>query len=73
MKSYSAFVKDKSTGKHIKLRGDYNTKAEFIHDLRRNGYSVNPMKVKPSEIFNYIVTHTNMQEWDWKIKSLPTQ
>ena len=72
MKMYSAFVKD---GKRVvQIRNqEHNTKAEFIHDLRCNGYKVNPKKVKESSVYDYIVNHTNMAPWDWDLKAVPTE
>lgn len=52
---------------------DYPTKADFIHDLRHNGYRVNPKKVKPAEVFDYIMNHTNCNPWDWDIKAIPAE
>ena len=46
---------------------EYRTKADFIHDLRCNGYKVNPMKVKTSRTFDYIINHTDCNPWDWKL------
>lgn len=66
MKKYSAIVKDGSCLVFIKNQ-EYNTKADFIHDLRRNGYKVNPDKVKPATVFDYILDHTNCTPWDWKL------
>lgn len=65
MKTFSAVVKD---GNHTVFIEDqeYKTKADFIHDLRRNGYKVNPDKVKTSDVFDYIMKHTNCNPWDWK-------
>lgn len=70
MKKYSAIVKDGSRMVVIKNQ-EYNTKADFIRDLRSNGYKVNPHKVKESAVFEYIVDHTNMYPWDWQIKKVP--
>lgn len=70
MKKYSALVKDGSRVVIIKNQ-EYNTKADFIHDLRRNGYKVNQRKVKSSELFDYIINHTNCYPWDWDIKAIP--
>ena len=70
MKMYSALVKDGKRLVEIKNR-DYNSKAEFIHDLRGNGYKVNPKKVKESHVYDYIVSNTNMYPWDWDLKSIP--
>lgn len=71
MRTYKALVKDKITDKYITIESDYDTKSDFIKDLRGNGYAVNPNKVKTKEIFNYIVEHTDMNPWDWKITTIP--
>lgn len=72
MKKYSAVVKD---GNRIVLIRDqeYPTKADFIRDLRGNGYRVNPKKVKPSDVFDYIMDHTNCNPWDWDLKKVPEE
>ena len=46
---------------------EYRTKSDFIHDLRANGYKVNPKKVKTARVFDYILEHTNMNPWDWDL------
>lgn len=72
MKIYSAMVKDGN--KTVIIRNqEYATKAEFIHDLRRNGYQVNPRKVKPTDVFDYLMNHTNLNPWDWDIKAVPAE
>lgn len=44
---YSAIIKDKESKRRIVIREqEYPNKSEFIHDLRHNGYAVNPLKVK---------------------------
>lgn len=70
MKKYSAIVKDGARVVIIKNQ-EYRTKAEFIRDLRSNGYTVNPRKVKPADIFNYITEHTNMRPADWALRAVP--
>lgn len=70
MKLYSALVKDGNRIVFIKNQ-EYNTKAEFIRDLRCNGYKVNPKKVKPADVFEYILAHTNMNPWDWDLTNVP--
>lgn len=70
MKLYSAVVKDGNRIVFIKNQ-EYSTKAEFIHDLRHNGYKVNPMKVKPASVFEYIMQHTNCAPWDWELRKVP--
>lgn len=72
MKKYSAIVKDGKRVVFIKNQ-EYNTKADFIHDLRCNGYKVNPRKVKLSDVFDYIIEHTNCNPWDWDIKAVPIE
>ena len=67
MKLYSAFVKDGKRLISIKNQ-EYNTKADFIRDLRSNGYKVNPKKVKETTLFEYIINHTNC---DWELRSIP--
>ena len=64
MKTYKAIVKG-SEGLVI-ITSDYDTKADFIRDLRGNGYKVNVDKVKTAERFDYIMEHTNCCPWDWK-------
>lgn len=63
---YSASVKDKQTGRIVFIRNqDYPNKTLFIQDLRANGYSVNPNKVKPADVFEYILQYTNASPHDW--------
>lgn len=63
---FKAVVRDKKTRKISFLEENYPTKKEFINDIRANGYSVNPNKVKPSKVFNYIMEKTDCNSWDWK-------
>ena len=70
MKMYSALVKDGNRLVEIKEQ-EYNSKADFIFDLRRNGYKVNHKKVKESSLYNYIINNTNCYSWDWDLKSIP--
>lgn len=70
MKNYKAIVSDKF-GIRVINCGEYNRKADCINDLRRNGYKVNPKKVKPAELFDYIMNHTNCAPWDWDLKAIP--
>lgn len=69
---YSALVKDGKRLVEIKNE-EYATKADFIHDLRKNGYKVNPKKVKESSLFEYIITKTNMYPWDWDLRTIPCE
>jgi hypothetical protein len=65
---YSAVVKDKYDNNKVKFikNQEYSRKSDFIRDLRSNGYAVNPLKVKKSEVFDYITEHTNCNLWDWR-------
>jgi hypothetical protein len=63
---YKAIVTDKQTKQTEIIESDYNTKKDFINDLRGNGYSVNPLKVKKANVFDYIMNETNCYPWDWK-------
>ena len=65
---YSAVVKDKYDNNKVKFikNQEYSRKSDFIRDLRSNGYAVNPLKVKKSEVFDYIMEHTNFNWWDWQ-------
>lgn len=63
---YSAVVKDKQDGRIVFIcNHEYPSKALFIQDLRRNGYSVNPHKVKPADVFEYIMQYTDASPHDW--------
>lgn len=74
MKMYKAIVKDKMDGRKVIIESESNTKEEFIHDLRANGYAVNPIKVKTKEVFEYIMNHTDCNPWDWKeINAVPAE
>lgn len=70
--AYSAIVKDGNDTLFIQ-RQEYENKAAFIHDLRKNGYKVNHKKVKPSEVFEYIMKNTNCYPWDWDINKIPEE
>ena len=70
MAKYSALVRE---GKRFVFitNQEYPTKSDFIEDLRHNGYKVNPKKVKPADVFDYIMNHTNCNSWDWELKAVP--
>ncbi|MDF2606584.1 MAG: hypothetical protein K0S34_774 [Bacillales bacterium] len=63
---FKALAKDKETKELITIESEYSNKSDFIKDLRNNGYMVNPIKVKKSEVFDYIIEKTNCYSWDWK-------
>lgn len=65
MKTYKAIVKDKQSKRRIIIEREYETKADFIKDLRGNGYGVNAIKVKEAEEFDRIINETNCEPWDW--------
>ncbi len=74
MAMYKTIVTDKTNGRRVIIESEYNTKAEFVRDLRANGYAVNPIKVKTKEVFEYITKHTDCTPWDWKeIKVVPAE
>lgn len=74
MAIYKAIVTDKMNNRRVVIESEHNTKAEFIHDLRANGYAVNPIKVKTKEVFEYIMKHTDCSPWNWQeIKAVPTE
>lgn len=64
MKYYSAICKDGSRTVIFEHQ-EYPSKVDFVRDLRKNGYKVNPRKVKPAIVFDYIMNHTNCEPWDW--------
>lgn len=64
-KEFKALVKDKKTKQTTVITSTYNSKNEFIKDLKSNGYIVNLNKVKLSKDFDYIINKTNAEEWDW--------
>lgn len=74
MKLYKAFVWDKRNKKYVTIESREDNKSTFIDSLRKNGYRVNPIKVKEADVFDYIMKHTNCNSWDWKeIKKVPTE
>ena len=74
-KLFSAVVKDKQTKETILITNkEYETKSQFIKDLKNNGYAVNPYKVKESEVFDYIINYTNCELVEWKyINKVPEE
>ena len=65
-KRYKALVRDKQTQEIEFIESEYNSKASFIEDLRRNGYAVAPHKVQPAEAFDFVMNYTNCEPEDWK-------
>lgn len=72
-KIFKAMVTNKKNNERIVIEGIYTSKAEFIKDLRWNGYSVNDNKVKTEEVFDYIINHTDCSPEDWKINRIPEE
>lgn len=67
MKKFSAVAVDKISKERIFIENkEYSRKTDFIYDLRKNGYRVNPDKVKESHVFDHIIKNTNCEPWNWK-------
>jgi len=66
MVSFSAFVTDAQTGKKEVVTSLYRNKSDFIKDLRGNGYKVDANKVKPSDVYNFILDNTDANDQAWK-------
>ena len=63
---YKAIVKNKDTKESEIIESEYNSKSDFIKDLRANGYSVNSLHVKESSTFDWIMNNTNCNKSDWE-------
>lgn len=60
-KLYSAVVKNKygnPNGEYTIIESEYTNKADFIRDLRANGYMVNPANVRVKEVITKAKTLT---------------
>lgn len=69
---FKAYVKNRYSKNSTFIESDYKTKAKFIEDLRNNGYMINPDKVKPSDLYNWILDNTDCSPLDWKyINKIP--
>lgn len=64
MKLYKAIVRDGE--RSVFIESEYNTKQEFIKELRGNGYKVDPSRVKDAIEFDRIMNTTNGEDWDWQ-------
>ena len=71
MTTYKTLATDKQTGERVTIEREYNTKQEFIADVRRNGYKVNAKRTKETNLYNWIIENTNCNERDWEIRSIP--
>jgi len=45
IKEFKAMVIDKDTNEFVMIQSKYASKKNFIEDLRKNGYRVNPNRV----------------------------
>ena len=66
MKTYKGMAIDKETNEPIILEMEYKTKKDFISDVRSNGYSINELRVKESNVYNYIMDNTNATDDDFR-------
>ena len=74
MKEYKAIVKDKETKEKRIVTFEATGLQDALNTLRKNGYAVSNYKVKPADVFDYIINNTNCNEWDWKeIKYVPAE
>lgn len=67
MTIYKTVAKNEE-GNSVIVEMEYPTKADFIHDLRANGYKVNDKVVKTKAEWDRIVDTTNANKWDWQTK-----
>ena len=70
MKLYSALIYDNRVP-YMFLFRHYQNKAAFVADLRKKGFKVNPLLVKPSKLFFYILGHPSYNHDMWKLRSIP--
>jgi len=63
---FKAVVKDKRSKQTMIIEINQDTKKRAVTDIRANGYTVDRDKVKPAEVFDYIMMNTNAEPWDWK-------
>lgn len=69
---YKGIIKDKETGeKIIRTFEGYRDKDEVVQTIRANGYAVDWDHVKPTELFDWIMDHTNCEPIDWKLTKVP--
>lgn len=66
---YKSLVRDKKTKELVIIESGYESKKDFIRDLRRNGYAVNRNKVKKTKEFDFIMNNTNCSPEDWNNKN----
>jgi len=56
---FKAMVTDKKTKEKLFLERDCKTKSNFISEIRRNGYKVNPCYVLEKEKFDEILKYSS--------------
>ena len=62
---FKASVKNKETGEPTLIESEYDSKEDFLNDLKHNGYSVS--RVEPKDLFDFVYENTNGNKWDWEI------
>lgn len=67
MENYKGLVKDKETKQYTVVSGEYTSKKAFIEDARRNGFSVNPSRVKKAGVYDAIIKYTDGSELAWRL------
>lgn len=67
MAIYKGLVKDKETKQYTVVSGEHTSKKAFIEDVRRNGLSVNPSRVKKADVYDAIVKYTDSSELAWRL------
>lgn len=67
MTTYKGLVKDKITKQYEVVTGTYTSKKAFVEDIRRNGLSVNPSRVKTVAVYDAIIKYTDGSELAWKV------
>ena len=61
---FKATVKNKETGSGTIIESEYDSKSDFVKDLRNNGYSV--VRAEPKEVFDFVTNETNGTKYDWE-------
>lgn len=62
---FKAFVKDKETGESKFIESEYPSKADFINDLKHNGFSVS--RAEPKDLYDFVLKETNGNDYDWEV------
>lgn len=67
MTIYKGLVKDRETKQYEVVTGEYTSKKAFMEDIRRNGLSVNPSRVKTVAVYDAIIKYTDGSELAWRL------